>query len=196
LARADAIFALGGYSEEYAHCEDYHLWLRFLRARAGTIASVEEVIAMAGASGIAPTAVELANLPDVLLRLRKHGGGISTRRAMEQSRKADLVAHNFFACEMAPGITNSYSQFLRDPTLLTILDDVAGTFDLLLSWEARCCTLCPAATENIRADCAKRMGELVTRAMQLNGSSPITTSMWRTWMGRDPRAMLASLLGS
>ena len=143
----------------------------------------------------AATAVELANLPDVLLRLRKHGGGVSTRRALEQSISAGRATSDFLAREL-PGIDYTSSQYLRDPSLLTELTDVGCTFDLLLAWETRCCTLSPTATKDIRADCAKRMGELVTLAMQLDGSSSITTGMWREWMGRDPRAMLASLLGS
>jgi GT2 family glycosyltransferase len=196
LVRADAMRALGGYSDKYAHCEDYHLWLRFLALRPSTAAAATETIPKNDGSITAvPTAVEIANLPGVLLRLRKHGGGVSARRALEQSTSADIAAEDFLARQL-PGTDRAPSQYLRDPSLLTELTDIRRTFDLLLAWETHCCTLCPMAAKDIRADCAKRMGELVTLAMQLDGSSSITTGMWRVWMGRDPRAMLASLLGS
>jgi hypothetical protein len=159
------------------------------------VAATETIGKKDGSTTAVPTAVEMANLPGVLLRLRKHGGGVSARRALEQSTSADLAAEDFLARQL-PGIDRASSQYLRDPSLLAELTDVRRTFDLLLAWETRCCTLCPMATKDIRADCAKRMGELVTLAMQLDGSSSITTGMWRVWMGRDPRAMLSSLLGS
>ena len=50
------------------------------------------------------------------------------------------------------------------------------------------------AKVEIEKDCSARLGELVTIGMKLADGSPLVTDMWKKWMARDPRALLAQLM--
>jgi glycosyltransferase involved in cell wall biosynthesis len=66
--RRDLVLAVGGYRKAYSDADDYDLWLR-----------LSEVTRM-------------ANLPDVLIRYRVHGGQVSSWNLAEQSRRAAIAS--------------------------------------------------------------------------------------------------------
>jgi glycosyltransferase involved in cell wall biosynthesis len=70
MMRRDAVLQAGGYRAAFVHCEDYDLWLRVAERHA------------------------LANLPEVMLAYRLHGGQ-ATWRALEPRILAELAA---FGC--------------------------------------------------------------------------------------------------
>ncbi|MFM5906562.1 MAG: glycosyltransferase [Novosphingobium sp.] len=67
MFRRDLVRAVGGYRAAFRHCEDLDLWLR-----------------LAGST-------RLANLPEPLLRYRRHGNQVSVRHAYAQSYGAAVA---------------------------------------------------------------------------------------------------------
>ena len=195
LARRDVLLAAGGYSETYPHCEDYDLWLRLLLAPSHTSTEPVDQSPPSSVSG-SGSVPELANLPEVLLRLRKHGGGVSAQRAAEQAASAGRAVHAHLGLELgSPEIDEGALAGLRDPGRLATVAAIEAAVDLLLRLERHCCARSPKGVHaDIKADCTSRVGELVTLAMRLDAASPSTTAMWQRWLARDPRAMLAKLM--
>jgi glycosyltransferase involved in cell wall biosynthesis len=82
MMRRDAVVAVGGYNERWKHCEDHDLFLRL--AERGKV----------------------ANLPDVLLRYRRHYGSINYTGASEQAAQKETLlreAHTRRGLEMPVG---------------------------------------------------------------------------------------------
>ena len=67
LARRDALLKCGGYHVAFKHAEDYDLWLRLTDH------------------------FEIANLPDVFLRYRRHSHQVSNGRNIQQSFSRDFA---------------------------------------------------------------------------------------------------------
>jgi len=74
LARTSILRTFGGYRSSYKHVEDYEMWFRMLECSSNNI--------------------RMANLPRVVLRLRKHEHNISRLRAKEQRENALKVSTN------------------------------------------------------------------------------------------------------
>lgn len=67
MMRRQVALAVGGYRAAYKHAEDYDLWLRILER------------------------ADIDNLPDVLLRYRRHGGQVSARNVLRQAETAAIA---------------------------------------------------------------------------------------------------------
>jgi|SRR5579884_1195240 len=93
MMRRSAIFDVGGYRMAYSDADDYDLWLR-----------LSEVTRM-------------ANLPDLLMRYRVHGGQVS-RNIADQSRRAAIASLAHAARKTgSPDPTIGMSELPRDHEL-------------------------------------------------------------------------------
>ena len=72
MYRREPVAAIGGYCESYRYCQDYELWCRLV--------------------GVG----DIATIPEVLLKQRRHEGSISAEKSLEQRRYAiDTARQNF-----------------------------------------------------------------------------------------------------
>lgn len=79
MVRRDAVLAVDNYSSRFPTCEDYDLWCRLV------------------ANGF-----RLANLPQRLLRYRRHPGQMKSRRLRETLRETIAIKRRYFQAEMTP----------------------------------------------------------------------------------------------
>lgn len=89
MVRHAVLVAAGGYDPAYRVAHDYDLWFRLSRQSA------------------------LANLPDIVLRYRRHGHNISSQRAMEMSHEIAQISRRAIEAEIGVTITPDEALLLR-----------------------------------------------------------------------------------
>lgn len=189
LARKEALLQYGGYSESFPFCEDYHLWLQMAwGVRGGSARDSGSPISSPSFVKLQNKPCLLANLPEVLVRLRKHSGSVSSSRGKDQSEGANQALRHILSKHILGVDTPLHVvKGLAQPSQLKDLELLHDVYDLLLQLEQYCCA--SNIVKDIQEDATSRVGEIVTVAMKLDPTSPITRKMWCTFIKRDPSAL-------
>ncbi|WP_157942209.1 glycosyltransferase [Salinibacter altiplanensis] len=88
VIRQSLLEALGGYAEWAKHAEDYELWTRAVQVS------------------------QLSNIPDTLLKLRRHDGSVTVSKRTEQIRLCEKVAGNLHRVLLREKARKWISEFL------------------------------------------------------------------------------------
>ena len=111
MMRREVFDIVGLYSPDVHHVEDYDLWLRAMEA-----------------------GVKLANLPDVLLKLRKHKSSVSsTHCEMQKQNAAEVVTSsiNRFTGRSLPDVRLDQVTMMRDESTVNAAEELEPLFDLI-----------------------------------------------------------------
>lgn len=110
-----------------------------------------------------------AQLPSVLVRLRKHSGNISTASptsSLQRHHSALAVQFHLMALLGAP-VSSEYVRLLATPSSATSIGQLATLTRLILAIERVTIDMAPKDDHaSIRQDCTNRLGEIVTCAMR------------------------------
>ena len=166
MMRRDLVLSVGGYAPSALHVEDYDLWERMSRY------------------------TRFANLPDVLLGLRKHGSSITSREAMLHVKNVAVVAARCLSARLGRAVsTDAAARLIRIAPCGPGRAEEAAQM-LLELYEAYAHTA-PQARTIIRRDTGIRLLMLSMRG----GLSP--RILWRAtrlapgaWIGLIGRAMV------
>lgn len=134
----------GVYSIDYENCEDYEFWLRSIQI------------------------VKIANLPDKLLLLRKHGKNISILNENLGKAKAIIASHKLISSLLDKKIRKCEVQTFWYPCMLIENLCVYNSAELLLDLYSNYLYLFDLSVvekEEITRDAARRMGALATIAI-------------------------------
>lgn len=113
MTRKSVIERAGGYSPDYIHAEDYELWLRLSES------------------------VKLANLPDILLKLRKHENNISTIHITTQLLNANIAVLNSLSKSLNIKTSLEEVILLRNATPPKCINDILKVEKLILELEKK-----------------------------------------------------------
>lgn len=97
----------GGYDTKALHCEDYELWLRLAQK------------------------IQIANLPEVLIQLRKHVQNISYKHTQTQLETANIFAARAISVALGKQIPPERVRALREPQSITTAQEALDTAILL-----------------------------------------------------------------
>ena len=151
MLRTAVLRAAGGFDPRYVHAEDYELWLRLVDGH------------------------RLANVPDVLLAVRKHGANVSTRHFAVQRASAHRALHGALERQLARPVELALAAHVYEGTLPAAPSDtraVARLHGEILRAVARDAR--PHQRRAMAADLAERLGVLAARALR---SQPWTTPL-------------------
>ena len=139
MLRREVFTSTGGYDPDFAHAEDYELWLR------------------------ATTRFRLDNLPRVLLRLRVHRENVSETHRAAQKRNASRALSRSIAGLLGEPVPLDHAAILRDAVAPATAADAVAV-GALLDRLCRAFVSDPEMTRRdrrlVRADAATRLAAL------------------------------------
>lgn len=158
MMRRDLIKELGGYSTRAHLCEDYELWLRAMRK------------------------TDLANLPEPLLRYRRHGGSVSVARAQEQRERASELAVRAIQVSTGRPVDRETALAIIHPYRIQSPKVTSRAAHLLYSvyrayidWNK----LSGEDIMDVKWDVSERMSHILMRSLRLR-SAHTTMVLWHT----------------
>ena len=116
VARRTVLECLGGYSLDFAHAEDYEFWLRAIFK------------------------TKIMNLPDVLLKLRKHDRNVTKLYQETQQRNAEIAVRNAMSKALERDVDIKDVRILRDLSLITNARESLDTARLVRALFGFCIT--------------------------------------------------------
>jgi glycosyltransferase involved in cell wall biosynthesis len=160
MARREAVMAVGGYDESLACAQDRDLWWRLIdRGR-------------------------FANLPEALVRYRRHGASVTGRRSEEQLRLADAMTRRHLAgfgvvrdddqYRAYRAVDRALREFRPGEVAEADLGAYVGVIDRLLRLLAGRCGADPAAVLAARRE---RWRQLAGRAWRARGASGVVACL-------------------
>jgi len=165
---------LGGYSPAFRQAEDYEFWLRALRE------------------------TRLANLPEVLLRFRRHGQNASIVNAAQCGEYALLALQSALSWILGEEIPLPRLKMLRDRSSISNAAEAAATARLLYRlYRGYCQTLrlTPSECRVIRGMAGDRMWDLHSYCRQKRWpAAPVHGHCFLLQPGRTLRSGVALLV--
>jgi len=146
---------LGGYNPDVHHSEDYELWLR------------------------APPETKFANLPDVLLQLRKHDQNKSIVNIHLDLQSVLIADQRALSAALGQQVSLDRVHALRDPRSITTARDMLDTAALVHQLYLVCTSnVSIPEKKQIRKDAANKLHKLATTCVRLNPAFSIIIWGW------------------
>ena len=175
----------GLYSNGWMHAEDYEAWLRLDREgvkmanvcqrreqNGGPIGPKAVIVSMRIlCSCLLVASFSDLQLPDVLLRLRKHSANISSlaRSSHIQHLHSRMAVQFHLTAMLQAPVAIEYVEGLIHPSRVKTIGELTTLAYLLLAIEQAVLAKVPADNHAaIRKDCTARLGELATIGMRLS----------------------------
>ena len=165
MLRRDVFDAVGSYDAEFAHAEDYDLWLRVVEK------------------------YPLDNLPRPLLRLRWHGDNVSVRHRETQQANARRALARSLRGLLGEDVPDAQLRILRDPAPPACARDAVDAAALLRRMErafASMVDLSPREQQLVRGDAATRLASMAVTAGRRWPTAGVLIAGWA--LRRSPPA--------
>jgi len=160
----------GGYDPNVDHSEDYELWLR------------------------ATPQTRIANMPDVLLQLRKHRGNKSIVEAHLDMHSVLITDQRAVSLALGQQVFLDRVRALRDPRSITIARDMLATAKLIQQLYLECTnSVSVQEKRKIRKDAGRKLYNIAITCIRI---SPVSSIIICAWAIRLSPASLLSMVVS